>query len=398
MNREVSFARRTGWDRTPSRFAEIVATARARRGDLVDLTESNPTRVGLASRTDLVRLLGDPRGAIYDPDPRGLSSARRAVASYYAERGMPVAPDRVLLSASTSESYSWIFRLLCDPGDEVLVPAPSYPLFGFLADLSDVVLRPYPLVAEEGFRADFDVIRASLSDRTRAVVAVHPNNPTGTMLGVRDAEELDEILAPRGCALVVDEVFADYVDEGVRGGRQGSFVGARRGLTFVLSGLSKVLLSPELKLGWAVVGGEDSVVGEALDRLEIIADTFLSVSTPVQVALPALLASRGAVQRELRQRLAANLTALDGHLSSFGERRIVRRYARDGGWYAVLEVPRTRTEDEWVERLAVGEGLVVHPGHFYEMPREGALVLGLLQPPDVFDPVARRLVHCLHRC
>jgi alanine-synthesizing transaminase len=399
VNREVVFAARTAWDRSPSSFAEIVSEARARRGaDLVDLTESNPTRVGLASRTHLVRELGDPRGTTYDPDPKGHPRARRAVAAYYADRGLSVAEDRVLLSASTSESYSWIFRLLCDPGDEVLVPAPSYPLFGFLADVSDVVLRSYPLVAEEGFRPDLEAIRANLGDRTRAVVAVHPNNPTGTMLSVGEAEELDGMLSAHGCALVVDEVFGDYVDAGARPDRHTSFAGPRRALTFVLSGLSKVLLCPELKLGWTVVGGDEGVVREALGRLEIIADTFLSVSTPVQLALPALLGLRHQVQAELGDRLATNLAHLDVHLRSFGDRGIVRRYARDGGWYVVLEVPRTRSEDEWIERLALLEGLLVHPGHFYDMPHRGSLIVGLLQPPDVFEPAARRLIDCLHRC
>lgn len=392
------FASRTAWDRAPSAFARIAGAARAAPAGLIDLTESNPTRVGLGPGPELLAELGHPRGARYVPEALGERSARVAVAGYYAERRIAVDPDRVVLSASSSEAYAWLFRLLCEPGDDVLVPAPSYPLFGFLAELSDVALRAYPLIEEEGFRPDLAAIEALIGPRTRSLVVVHPNNPTGTMVSVDDALALDSLLAGRGVSLVTDEVFGDYVDAGARVARLSSFAGPRETLTFVLSGLSKVLLAPQLKLGWTVVCGPDDAALEAIGRLEVIADTFLSVGTPVQRALPALLAARAAIQAPLKGRLTSNLASLDASLAAFEDAQIVRRMQRDGGWYAVLEVPRTRTEDEWVARLAEEDGILVHPGHFFEMPRSGTLVVSLLLEPEVFARATSRLVARLHQC
>jgi hypothetical protein len=387
------FSLRTGWDAEHDETAS--AMDRARRDGLVrvDLSEANPTRCGLGGDAALVSALGHARGAVYDPSPKGHAEARRAVAAYYAERGLTVDPEQVLLTASTSEAYGWLFKLLCDPGDAVLVPEPSYPLFELLARLEAVQLLPYPLRIEEDWRVDLDALERSVDERTRALLLVHPNNPTGSLVRVDEATQLETIAERRGLSLVVDEVFGDYVWPGRASGRLASFVGPRRALTFVLSGLSKVLALPQLKLGWMVVLGPQAERDEALRRLEVVADTYLSVGTPVQRALPELLAARADVQRRILDRVLGNARVLDEALSAAGG--VARRLPADAGWYAVIEVPRTENEDAWVLRLLAEDGLLVHPGWFFDMPRDGFLVISLLPEPEPFAAAARALAERL---
>jgi aspartate/methionine/tyrosine aminotransferase len=377
------FSRRTAWDRSENPLSRALARARAEGRALVDLTEGNPTRAGLGDG-GLVSLLGHPRGAAYAPSALGDRAAREAVARYYEDRGLVASPDRICLSASTSEAYGWLFKLLCERGDEVLVPAPSYPLFSYLAALEDVTLTAYPLVRAEGFRIDLAALEAASGPRTRAVVLVHPNNPTGTFVRRDEAAAVAALCRARGLALVVDEVFGDYAFGRLPGDRRPSFAGEHGALTFVLSGLSKVVAQPQLKLGWIAVSGPPSLADEAMGRLEVIADTYLSVSTPVQLALPEILARRGPIQAALRARTAANLAALDAAIAAAGAHAPVRRLAADGGWYAVLEVPRTREEDAWVEILAREEGVIVHPGYFFDFAEEGTLVVSLLPEEEAF--------------
>ncbi len=327
------FSRRTSWDRSDNAHAEELSRARAAGRPLVDLTEGNPTRCGFGG-SELVLLLGHPRGAAYAPSALGHAAARAAVAGYYADRGLAVAPDRVCLAASTSEAYGWLFKLLCERGDEALIPAPSYPLFSFLASLEDVVLVPYPLVRDEAFRVDLAALSAAVTPRTRAVVLVHPNNPTGSFLRRDEAAAIVALARARGLALVVDEVFGDYAHGALPADRRPSFAGEGEALTFVLSGLSKVVALPQLKLGWMAVSGPEALAAEAMGRLEVIADTYLSVSTPVQLALPEILARRGPLQAALRARTAANLGALDAAITAVGADAPVRRLPVDGGWYA----------------------------------------------------------------
>jgi aspartate/methionine/tyrosine aminotransferase len=273
----------------------------------------------------------------------------------------------------------------------VLVPQPSYPLFSFLAELEDVELVPYPLVREEGWRIDFGALERAIDERTRAILLVHPNNPTGSFVR-RDEAVLLEALADRfGLALIVDEVFADYAHGALAADRLPSFAGERSALTFVLSGLSKVVAMPQMKLAWIVTQGPEALRAEALRRLEIIADTYLSVATPVQLALPELLAGRGGVQAAIVARVAANLAALDDAIARAGTLAAVRRVPTDGGWYAILEVPRTRDEDEWTELLLTEHGIVTHPGYFFDMPRDGFLVLSLLPEPASFARAAAQI-------
>ncbi|MEJ7731497.1 MAG: pyridoxal phosphate-dependent aminotransferase [Polyangiaceae bacterium] len=390
----VPFSDRTAWQASEGRLAAEMDRARAEGRVRFDLAESNPARCGLAGGPELVAELGHPRGAGYEPDPRGHIEARRAVAAYHAERGVRVDPAHVVLTASTSEAYAWLFKLLCNGGDVALVPEPSYPLFELLARLEDVRLSPYPLLVEEGFRVDREALSAAAAEGARAVLVVHPNNPTGSLLRRDDASAIEALAAERGMALIVDEVFGDYAWPGLPADRLPTFAGRDTALTFVLSGLSKVLAMPQLKLGWMVVSGPAAQRDAALARLEVIADTYLSVGGPVQRALPALLAARAPVQARILERVRANAAVLDTALAGGGVG--ARRLAIDAGWYAVVEVPRTESEDAWVLALLEDE-VLVHPGWFFDWPRAGYLVVSLLPGLAAFAEGARRLAARLGR-
>lgn len=383
----VHFSQRTAWDRSENHLTELLHEVRRSGRHLVDLTESNPTRCGIANTERLIALFGHPRGTSYAPQALGHPLARAAVAQFFADRGLPADPQRVVLSASTSEAYAWIFKLLCEHGDRVLIPAPSYPLFDYLARLENVEIDRYPLVRDEAWRIDFDSLERSIQQangRARAIVLVHPNNPTGSFVRRDEAVHLSDLAVKYGLALVVDEVFAEYAHGILPDNRLPSFATERKALTFVMAGLSKSLLLPQCKVGFTLVCGPDELVHEAIARLELVADTYLSVSTPAQLALPELLAARHEIQDAMRTRVAENLTALDQAITNAGPHAAVRRLPMDGGWYAIVEIARTRDEDAWVELLVRDHGVVVHPGYFFEMDRDGFLVVSLLPEPSIF--------------
>jgi aspartate/methionine/tyrosine aminotransferase len=390
------FSSRTSWDRTENRLTRAIQQARSAGREPFDLTDSNPTRAGIFDLEPLVAELGHLRGARYEPAPRGHFEARGAVAGYYRERGFAIDPERVVLTASSSEAYAWIFSLLADADDAVLIPRPSYPLFGWIAANQKVRLVTYPLQRDAGFRLDMGELRRAIDARTRAIVLVHPNNPTGSFVRRDEARELCALAKEHHLALVVDEVFGDYVFAPSSGEALPSFLDIEGApLTFVLSGLSKVMLLPQCKLGWTVVHGPDDLVLEAMARLELIADTYLSVATPVQLALPALLQRRSAVQSAMQKRLRDNLAALDGAIAEIGPASSVRRLPCEGGWYAVLEVPRIHDEETWAELLIQKEDAIVHPGYFFDFDRDGFLVVSLLPPVDGFRDAVRRVVRRL---
>jgi len=380
------FASRTGWALAPNRFSAALDRHRASGREALDLTESNPTRCGFAYDRSLLSTLADQHGLVYDPHPKGLRAAREAVCGYYRQRGAEIDPEQIILTASTSEGYSFIFRLLCDLGDEVLVPAPSYPLFEFLASIQDVKLVSYPLLYDHGWQMDLHGLGEALSPRTRAILVVHPNNPTGSFVKPAEMDLLDALCRERGLALVADEVFLDYAHDGAA---RPSFASPRQALTFTLSGISKVCALPQMKLAWIVTGGAPDLAREALARLEVIADTYLSVNTPVQLALPDFLAQRDEIQRQVKARVAANLAELDRQLAAQG---LVRRLEVEGGWYAVLRVPATRSDEDLAIALLDEQSVVVHPGHFYDFPGEGFLVVSLITPADVLAEGIRRLL------
>jgi len=353
---------------------------------VLDLTESNPTRVGLAyPQAEILGALADTRALRYHPSPRGLDSAREAVAGYYGDRGTPVERGRILLTASTSEAYAYLFKLLANPGDEILAPRPSYPLFEFLAGLESVNIRQYPLRYDGVWHVDFEALEQAITPRTRGIVVVNPNNPTGSFLKRAELDVLDSLAADRGLAILSDEVFRDY-GFGEEADRVSTLAGERKALTFCMSGLSKIAGLPQMKLGWIALNGPDRE--QAMDALELIADTYLSVSTPVQVALPRLLELSGSILNEIRERTASNLARL--RQAIHGSAATLLR--TEGGWYAVLQVPRTRTEEEWTLMLLDESNVLVQPGFFFDFETEAYLVLSLLPEPATFAEGVSRLL------
>lgn len=390
------FARRTSWDLTTNRYTEALDTHRRARRELLDLTASNPTTIGLQYRDDvLLRALADRESLRYEPQPKGLLAAREAVADYYAELGSGISPDDLLLTTSTSEAYSFVFRLLCDPGDALLVPTPSYPLFDFLADIQDVKLVPYELVYDHGWQMDFASLRGAIerartaSARCRAVLVVHPNNPTGSYVKPHEAEELDRIYAESGLAIIADEVFLDY---SLSQARPLTFSANRDALTFTLSGLSKISALPQMKVAWIAASGPPALKDDALARLELIADTYLSMNAPVQLAVPTMLAERHSIQAQLMQRIRKNLRELDDQLAS---QKLCQRLEVEGGWYVVLRVPATCPDEELAILLLQEKDVLVQPGHFYDFPAAGFLVISLITPPEVFRTGLMRVLECV---
>ena len=374
------FASRTDWKRAPNRLATALERHQKSGRKVVDLTASNPTKVGFQYAEFGIRnSLSRPEVLEYSPQAKGSISTREAVANYYRSRGDAVpGTERILLTSSTSEGYSFVFRLLCEPGDEVLVPAPSYPLFEYLASVHDVHPVTYHLFYDHGWHLDLHSIEKALTSRTRAIVAVHPNNPTGSFVADSARQELNAICRERKIAVVVDEVFLDYQ----LGGRtRRSFVGNNEALTFTLSGLSKICALPQMKLAWLAATGPEGVVEEAMARLEIIADTYLSVSTPVQVAAPALLSERAGIQGQICERVRQNLAELDKKLAGHGS---YSRLEIEGGWYAVVRVPVTGSDEDLALDLLERHSVLVHPGHLFDFQREGHLVVSLITPPQEF--------------
>jgi len=381
----ITWSRRLDWNLGENALARAL---RGRREPFVDLTESNPTRAGLAPGLDLAAL-ADPRALRYQPEPRGLSSAREAVSAYYADsRGAAVDPERIFLSASTSEAYALLFKLLCDPGDSVLVPEPSYPLFAYLTALEAVEAVPYPLRFDGEWHLDAHALHPG--PRTRAVLAVSPGNPTGAFLKQDERERLAEVCSRAGCALICDEVFADFA-LGPDPRRVPTVLAHDDVLAFALSGLSKVCGLPQLKLGWCAACGPEEEVRGALQRLELIADTYLSVSTPVQLAAPALLAGRHAFQERVLDRLRSNRASLLRERSAGAPWDVL---PTEAGWLAILSVPRTRTEEEWALSL-LQEGVLVHPGYFFDFTSGAHLVVSLLVPEGDFARAAQTIARAL---
>src|SRR5215472_8125619 len=413
------FADRTKWNLAPNRLSEALARLRVTGKPLLDLTVSNPTECGFAyDERAILEALRNPAALKYEPSPRGLVSARQAVCEYYVERGATIGIDDIFLTTSTSEAYSYVFRLLCNPGDEILVPAPSYPLFDFLADIQDVKLRRYRLIYDHGWQIDFHALEQAITPRTRAIIMVHPNNPTGHYTKPAEAEKLNAICAARGLAIIADEVFFDFSLNELALNRANStsllvtrhsparrhlsgplatsfssFAGNRGGLTFTLSGLSKICGLPQMKVAWLAVSGPQDSKTEALARLEVIADTYLSMSAPVQLAVPALLAQRAAFQQQLMARVRRNLAELDRQLSL---QKICSRLEVEGGWYAVLRVPATRSDEDLALSLLNDSGVYLHPGHFYDFSSDGRLVVSLISRENEFSTGLKTLLVQFH--
>ncbi len=392
------FSRRTRWDRTTNPYTEALERHRRAGRELLDLTASNPTTIGLSFReAELLGALGHREALSYQPVAKGLLVAREAVAAYFAENGSSITPDDLVLTTSTSEAYSFVFRLLADAGDSVLVPAPSYPLFDFLADLNDVLLVPYELVYDDGWQIDFPsvesaILRANASGgRCRAVLVVQPNNPTGSFAKKHEIEQLQRLCIANELAIIADEVFWDYT---LSDKRPSSFSSVNEVLTFTLSGLSKISALPQMKVAWIAVGGPNAVKQEALARLDVIADTYLSMSAPMQWAVPEMLAERHRVQPQLMTRIRANLAALDSLLE---RQNLCTRLAIEGGWYAVLRVPALGSDEDLAVSLLEATGVLLQPGHFYNFPKDGYLVVSLITPIQEFEAGLARALEYFSR-
>jgi alanine-synthesizing transaminase len=373
------FAERTNWNLAGNRLSEALARHRASGKRLLDLTASNPTECGFAYDDEVIlAALGNPAALRYEPNPKGLQSARLAVTEYYSALGARVSADDIFLTTSTSEAYSYAFRLLCNPGDELLIPAPSYPLFSFLADVLDVKLVRYPLVYDHGWQVDFHSLQSAVTPRTRGVIVVNPNNPTGHFVKTNELQALNDICAKGDLAIIADEVFLDF---GFGGAPPLTLATNNQALTFVMSGLSKVAGLPQMKMAWLVANGPATLRTQAVEKLEIIADTYLSPNAPVQLATPTFLELRSEFQKQLMTRVRRNLQELDRQL---GGQRNCSRLQVEGGWYVVLRVPATRSDEELALALLEGRDVYVHPGHFFDFPADGYLVLSLITGEDEF--------------
>jgi len=422
----IRFSRRTHWNTEENELSRAHRERLASGLPLADLTESNPTRCGFAYPAGLLTPLSEPAAIDYDPDPKGILSARQAVCSYYAAHGAAVEPRALLLTTSTSEAYSLLFKLLCDPGDAVLAPRPCYPLFDFLADAEVVKLNFASFVYDHGWQLDMESLRARITPNTRALLLVHPNNPTGHFTRLREAEQLAALCRQHRLALIVDEVFLDYAAEdgpnreaadevapqigsGIESGigscpapaDRATFAARQLGiLIFVVSGISKICALPQMKAAWLAAAGPGSE--EALARLEVLADTYLSMNAPVQHALPAWLGQRAEIQAQIRTRIAANLAELDRHLggregnggAGLGGAGLVTRLILEAGWYAVLRIPAFESDEVTARRL-LHEGVLVHPGSFFGLGRSGWLVVSLLGRPSEFSTGIGKLVRFL---
>jgi alanine-synthesizing transaminase len=383
------FAQRTNWNLVANRLSATLTQHRAAGKPLLDLTVSNPTDCGFAYDNDaILDALRNPESLKYEPVARGLASARSAVAEYYAEHAASVSIDDIFLTTSTSEAYSYAFRLLCNPGDELLIPAPSYPLFDFLADIQDVKLVRYPLLYDHGWQIDFHALEHAITPRTCGLIVVHPNNPTGHFAKRAEIEKLNSICSEHNLAIISDEVFLDF---SLNAGRPSSFAANSEALTFTMSGLSKMCGLPQMKVAWLAVSGSQKIKSEALARLEVIADTYLSMNSPVQLATPAFLALRHSFQSQLLTRIQRNLAELD---RQFAAQKICSRLAVEGGWYAVVRVPATRSDEDLALALLNDKNVYVHPGHFFDFPHDGYLVVSLICPEREFaEGLARLLMH-----
>lgn len=390
------FSQRLPWHLPPNQLSQLLVEKRQAGRRVLDLTISNPTAAlpELYTTTDLLAALTDPAGLRYQPSPRGDLRARQAIAGYYARRELAVDPEHLVLCASTSEAYSWLFQLLCDPGQRVLFPQPSYPLLAFLGGLSSVEVAPYSLDFDgDRWRIDLASLREQLTPETRAVVLVSPNNPTGSLVHTAEWQELRALGREHRLALIVDEVFGDYrldPDCDAADPALGSALldDSDGPLCFVLSGLSKVLGLPQLKLGWIHVGGGEPLRTEAQDRLEIVADTFLSVGTPVQLAAPQLLGEQPRLSAAIQERTGSNLHRLRRQLKGTA----LSVLPAEGGWYATVRLPRLCSEQEWVETLLREDDVLCHPGYFFDFTQEAFVILSLLTAPAELDEGVARLL------
>ncbi len=380
------------WNLQTNRLSLLLEEKKQKGDKIFDLTASNPTAAGFEYPTDdILRALAQSQILLYEPHPRGLLSTRQALTEYYRRRGELVEPEQIHLTASTSEAYTFLFKLLADPGQNILVPQPSYPLFDFLAGFEGIELAPYQLIynnEKEEWRLDFESLAGAVTRQTRAIILVNPNNPTGSFLKRDELAGLVQICAEYQLALIVDEVFSDYILSAPPE-RVETLVGVSEVMTFVMSGLSKILGLPQMKLGWIIVNGPEKLRQQAQEYLELIADTYLSVSTPVQHAVPKWLEMAATLQEQIRRRVGANLFFLQTQLDDHPTCRLLRA---EGGWYAILQSATFIPEEDLILTLLEKDNVLVHPGYFFDFVKEGFVIVSLLPQPEIFCEGVSRLL------
>ncbi len=386
------YSKRLSWAATPNRIAELAAEKKRLGVPLLDLTVSNPTEaISDYPHESIRQAYCGMRDFRYRPDPLGDKRARQAIAAYYRQRSIEVSPDRLILTASTSEAYTLLFKLLCDPGEEVLTPVPSYPLFEYLAAMECIGIAPYQLAYDGSWFIDFEQLRKQISARSKAIVVVNPNNPTGSVLKVGETAELLALAEERNLPVISDEVFMDYPLQ-ISAGRVKSLIGTDSVLSFTLNGLSKAAGMPQMKLGWIAINGPEREADQARERLELLSDSFLSVATPVQEALRELLKIGSLVQKSLTAQIAQNFESLSALAGSPANALYM-----EGGWSAILQVPRIQPEEAFVLQLLQEQDVLVQPGYFFDMPSEGYVVVSLITPPRAFSEGIDRLKVLLTR-
>jgi alanine-synthesizing transaminase len=375
-----SLSQRLKWHSPPTALSEAILQQRRQFPELLDLTSSNPTAVDLAyPDPEIAAALSTISSLTYNPQPLGQWEAREAISAYYRERGFDIDPERIVVTASSSEAYSYLFKLLCDPGDEMLSPRPSYPLFEYLAALDSIRVQPYWLTYDGAWYTDLDDLESRITDRTRGIILVNPNNPTGSFLKAEEADRLCALAQDRSLPLISDEVFMDYgLCEGAK--RVLSLTSRSDTLSFSLNGLSKSAGMPQMKIGWIVINGPDDQVESARHGLELIADTYLSVSSPCQLVLPQLINLGAGVRSCIRERILRNTQALQDLLQGSP----AHPFYTEGGWSSIIQLPQTRSEEDWVMLLLTRYSVIVQPGYLFDMPTEPFAVVSLLTPIGKF--------------
>ncbi len=384
------FAQRTSWKLTPNRLTICLEDLRKKKTVLYDLTESNPTRCGFPyPQEKILNAFVDPKNLEYAPDPQGMHRAREALSALYRENNVFIDPEKIFLTASTSEGYSYLFRLLVDPGQGILFPRPSYPLFQFLGDLNDVKTASYPLVYKKNWGIDFEALRSTIHSNIKAIVLVNPNNPTGSFVKQGELDILNDLCQKQSLTLIGDEVFFDYAYEKEDYKFYKRLSHNKEVLTFVLGGLSKSLGLPQMKLSWIMVNGPAKQVEKALKRLEIIADTYLSVNTPVQNALPSWLELAKEIQGAIVKRIVANRDCLLEEINKVFHCEILNA---EGGWYVILKIPNNLSEEDWTLEFLKKDHVLVHPGYFFDFESEAYMVVSLLPREEIFQEGLNRLL------
>ena len=381
------FSSRTNWNTAANQLTQLLQKKRLHGEVIFDLTESNPTQCGFSyPDQEILTAIADQSALLYKPEPRGLLSARTVIAEYYESFDIAVDPQRVILTASTSEAYTFLLRLLCNVGDEVVVPQPSYPLFEYLCQLNDVTLRYYRLAYDGEWHVDFKSLQAELTSRTRAIVVVHPNNPTGSYLKQDEFDRIGRLAVKYNCSLIADEVFAPFA---FRSDSRRTCILASHfpRLVFSLNGISKLLGLPQLKLSWIVVNGQTEQVNEALNRLDIITDTFLSVNTPIQVALPKLIRHQKNIVGQIRTRILTNY----GLLQKVFAGSAISIFHNEGGWYSILQLPKKKSDDDWTFEVLANQQVLVYPGHFFNFEQESCVIISLLVMSELLEDALWRI-------